>query len=297
MDCQLLVLTHIKGSPPEQAVTLVRATACCHEWKLLAEPVAEILVGSHMESAQRELRDLQRKHSELRTVTLEGPTFDAAMSTSKLQALWGQMPLLPLQWSVLRNSVTDVPDDFTSTSDVSRWNELDMYAARIKGALRISWSVGDPLRATAEAYVRDLPLRNLTSFRIAKGLGLDTHPGLLARSRVASRRVALCPSCSRYRRHGYAEHRAWDPDETDRMLCVLPVCLERKRLEHFAQLTSRNSSRDTEEFDPETFVAFAKAHADSTALKCACDGGGDLLRCIGAPSRVPERIDDGLDDL
>lgn len=293
-DCQVLVLSHIEGSPPVQAAALVRAANCCHEWKSLAESAAAIIVYSHMESAERELIELRKQHAELHVLNLPGPTFHRG---SALQALWGKLPLLPLQWNLLRNSVTEIPDDFSSASQVSMWNELNMHAARVKGGLRISWPVGDPLRATAESYVRGVPLKNLTGFLIAKGLGIDGHPGLLARSRVASRRAAVCPSCMRYRRHVYDEHRAWDPDETDRVLCVLPDYLERKRAEHFAELITRTSSRDAEEFDRQTFVALAKAHALSTALKCACDGGGDLHRCIGVPSRVAERIEDGLDDL
>lgn len=286
-DCIHAVLVRIAGDPPEVAIVLAQVACCCQQLRAQAEEAATGLVRAHMCVARLELAHVRRAlPTALGDLDLDGPVTAAP---SSLVALWGQLPRLPLQWTLLRNSVTDMSSvDEADMADSLAACELD--ATAVKGTVRITWPPPAALQpvddsSTEEDYIRELPLRSrcFAPVHVASHVGLASHPGLIARWRVPSRRASLCPCCQRWRRHSHAQHRAWAPDAMDQLLLGLPASLEKMHAEHAARLVSRGSARDAEEFERHEFVSIVEALAVASALKCTCEGGGDHCRYIGVP--------------
>ena len=117
------IFISLSGPPPAQALTLARIRAVSTRFRFLADHAAEILVADHMDRAHRELDVANAEYARLRgeesavlrdilpealDFDLRGPV-DAAGSA--LQALLCSIPKLPLQWTALRNSITNLSVD------------------------------------------------------------------------------------------------------------------------------------------------------------------------------------------
>ena len=282
-DCILAILSRVAGTPLEQAVLLADVSACCRRLCHLAEQAAAILVHSHMRLAHLELAALETK-GEADRIDLETPV---SSSRSHLRALGSQMPMLPLQWTLLRNSITD---ELEGSEILGRLQACGMHASIIKGSLRVAWPLQASDRAALADYVCAMPLATAggashphASLHVARLLGLTSHPGLVARWRHGSRRVAICPGCRKYRRFEHAAHSAWMPDAIDKSLCPLPPSLVQSNADYAALLKGRGSSRDAEEFEAADLDDLVEGLAIANAIKCTCEGGGDICRFIGVP--------------
>lgn len=281
-DCILAVLSRIDvlGSPPEQASALARVAMSCSLFNSLAEEAADCLL-------QRYLRDIR---SDL-AVESAAYRYHKSASATSIRTLWGGVPMLPLQWTLLRNSVTDVLEN-REHALLPALQNLGLNSIIVKGCIRLSWPLPPPGEQTDDDYVCALRLRVARSqpswpchwHDIVCALGLEVHPGLLTCWRVANRRAAICPSCHRWRKFSHEEHSCWTPDATDIELCPLPEALEKRHAEHVARLrTGHSAGRDAEEFDATELCDMNDAIERSSAIKCTCEGGGDLCRYIGVP--------------
>ena len=241
-----------------------------------------MLVKQHMDVARLELIALSKHCSNVDKIDLE-----MTSAASSLLQLWGQVPKRPLQWTALRNSCTSDASFAGNAACVTTLQAIGLQLGSVKGSYRLTW----PLPADPANCVRSLPLGACgeEGLHAAVELGIVSHPGLLTRWRVGGRDVALCPSCSRYRRLCHADHSTWVPDEIDRHLCVLPPRLAAAQAEEMGRLTARTSARDHEEFDRDAFVEMVSALSVSTAIKCSCEGGGDLYGHIGVPPSRTQR--------
>ena len=288
-DCLVSILTRLAGSPPEQASSLALISRCCHQLMTLAEVSAEALVSKHLNLARAELATLDLagiSATELDGAVLPSFDFGAPLVTARTWcfALWGQMPILPLQFTLLRNSVTEELD--LGGRLPLPWHGLGLDGIAVKGTLRITWPLPPPGEQTAADYVRAVRLGQSPSLvlALAAGLGLLLHPGLFDRWRIVSRRCSICPSCKRYRRLDYDEHSRWAPTTFDTSLQPLPKALVQCQSAYCERLRVRSScARDAEEFEACDLDDMVQALSVSSALKCTCESGGDLCRYIGVP--------------
>lgn len=203
-DCLFTILCSISGPPPEQARTLAQIATTCSMLGSVAEEAATALLELHMQLAQCELAELQRRYalwaaSSAGTVvpsTLE-LTINGSATSSAIEALWHDAPMLPLQWNVLNHAITNKSN---SSAGIAAWmSELGLCAADDDGILRLSW-----MPTNESDHARELRFDGgnghatpFAAYLLAHSLGLSNHPGLIARHRVATRRAALCPCCRR----------------------------------------------------------------------------------------------------
>jgi len=193
--------------------------------------------------------------------------------------------VLPFEWVLLRNSVTNACDGSPLVEHLARRCNVDTIA--VKGSLRLSWPA-DPGDQSEAHHVRAMPLTTgsqpSTLGQLLTRLGIDRHPGLVARWQPPSRRVTICPGCKLWRRLNHDDHTEWQPDALDITLCPLPPHLMQSQAEQSERLKSlHSSSRNAEEFEAGDLLEMALAQLRSSALKCTCEGGSDLCRFIGVP--------------
>ena len=157
-DAVLSILCSLPGSPPTQARALNQLGRTSHRLHELSKIAAKILVEEHMRRAHAELNALRDAYSTqlasvsdaLRAVLpatldldLDGPVA-AASETSPLLALSSSLPKLPLQWTALRNSITNWHLDGAADRLLPPAQCIEaagLSPVTIKGAISFTWEV------------------------------------------------------------------------------------------------------------------------------------------------------------
>ena len=241
-DCLVAILSQLTGPPPTQAIDLAHVGQTCQRMRPISLEAGHVLVQAHMQAARQELAQVAQLQGTPRQ-TVPSLALDAPLAAKRcpLRTLWCQIPVLPLAWTVMQNSLID-----SSSGIVEKLAAVGIQTRPWKGGMRISWSA-DSMAETARA----LPLATgaAPAYSLACDLGLAGHPGLVTRWRVASRRAAPCPCCHRWRRLDAATHRTWEPDALDKETLSLPAKLDSDEAQRIAELKSRRSGRDAEEFE------------------------------------------------
>ena len=278
-------------APPAQAQALARLAPMSSQLCSAANAAALHLLSSHLHAAQVAAGGLKAAYAEwvaerrsrgvaTPPVELELDMADAvAAAGSPLRALWCSVPELPLSWTVLNHSVTD---DVNATAAIS---SAGLSCITGNGSVRLTWQHSGADHDESR-YVKRLPFvdgdRPFASFELACQLGLGLHPGLMSRCRAESRAASLCPCCGKWRRHGHKEHAEWVPDLLDKAMLPLPPVRGADTGER-RPATTRNSSRDSEEFESEEFERLLAEMRLASDLKCMCASDGKCGRFIGRP--------------
>ena len=119
-DCLMAILTAFPGPPSAQAHALASVGLSCAKLHSATLAASRVLVASHMERVREEAAYLCSEYTEWRQrladaprdlpttlcIDVDGPVAAAA---SPLEALAHTIPVLPLQFSILSNSLTNLP--------------------------------------------------------------------------------------------------------------------------------------------------------------------------------------------
>lgn len=150
------------------------------------------------------------------------------------------------------------------------------YVADVAGTARPFFSSQQPIE---QCYHRDMAIDSYSfaSLVLAASLGISEHPGFIRRWRVERRNCAVCPGCYKYRAVDHARHSMWSPDALDVELHVLPSMLT-----NVQQARPFVSPRDLEVLGMHEYTELIQID-QRRAIRCSCDGGGDVCRFIGVP--------------
>ena len=114
----------LSGTPPDQAASLAQAASTCKDFQRIVEDAAAALLATHLALVHDAYLELQSRYKHAlpalrRTVPPggvlptclnlpTGPAVDvrATAEGSALRALWGEIPQLPLSWTLLTGSMT-----------------------------------------------------------------------------------------------------------------------------------------------------------------------------------------------
>lgn len=268
-DCLLSILKAVPGHPPEKALTLGRVCTTCKALAHAGRAAATQLISAHMLAVREELAALHAEYTSSspgREGIPSGLEIDLKVETganfSPMRVLGSQLPVLPLQWTVLPASLSQKGGALAFL----------LGSVRESTCRQSSTEPGDSLNEGISCELRDEG--HFTPLRIAVAAGVACHPGLIDRWRPDGRRAALCLRCQRWRRLPEAAHAAWCPDTVDKAMLPLPEPEAHKAgLDLSAAVDRarhRRSSRDDVEFGESDLVEWAAEAMITRSLKCLC---------------------------